>query len=134
MSYLLQYATGRLADARKVATFGARVDERTPLNRPGFYGGAFVRVFVEDTSARRLRRRPPSPHVRLRIADCTNEISLEFDLETAQLRENALFKIDTLLAALDRFRVALAAEADLYARRERQLRTRSRRKEEPCRT
>jgi hypothetical protein len=133
MSYLLQYATGRLAEAR-AATFGARIDERTRLNLPGFYGDAFVRVYVEDTSARRVRRRPPTPHLRLRVADCTNEIALEFDLETAELRDNSLYKIDTLLAALHRFRDGLAAEAELYAQRERLLQTRTRRKEEPCRT
>jgi len=133
MSYLLQYATGRLADARAV-TFGVRVDERTYLNRPGFYGDASVRVFVEDTSARRVRRSPPSPRVRLRVANCTNEIALEFDLDSPELRDNSLFKIDTLLAALHRFRDGLAAEVELYAQRERVLRTRTRRREEPCRT
>ena len=42
---------------------------------------------------------------------------LEFSLETAQLRENSLFKVDTLLCALHRFRDGLAAEAGLAARR-----------------
>ena len=117
MSYLMQYAT------RRPTSFGrrrrtVRVDERTPLNLPGFYGDAYVRVFVEDTSRRRFRRRPPSPRLRLRIADCTNEIALEFDVESAPLRENSLHKIDTLLAALHRFREGLADEAALYAERE----------------
>lgn len=42
MSYLLQHA--------RRLTSNARVDEYTRLNRPGLYGDAFVRVFVEDTS------------------------------------------------------------------------------------
>lgn len=117
MSYLMQHA------ARRPTSFGrrrrnVRVDERTPLNLPGFYGDAYVRVFVEDTARRRFRRRPPSPRLRLRIADCTNEIALEFDVESASLRENSLHKIDTLLAALNRFREGLADEAALYAERE----------------
>ena len=117
MSYLMHYA------ARRPTSFGrrrrnVRVDERTPLNLPGFYGDAYVRVFVEDTSRRRCRRRPPSPRLRLRIADCTNEIALEFDVESASLRENSLHKIDTLLAALHRFREGLADEAALHAERE----------------
>jgi hypothetical protein len=96
----------------------ARVDEYARLNRPGLYGDAFVRVFVEDTTFRKWRRRPPEPRIRLRITDCANEIYLEFSLETAEQRENSLHKIDTLLDALTRFRTALDAEAELYARRE----------------
>jgi|SRR5918995_4428309 hypothetical protein len=113
MSYLLQYAT------RRSVARGARVDERLALNLPGFYGDAHVRVFVEDTSWKRWRREPPEPRVRLRVADCENAIALEFSVSTAELRENSLFKADTLLGALQRFRDALAAEAELAERRGR---------------
>jgi len=94
----------------------ARVDEYMPLNRPGLYGDAFVRVFVENTTALR-RRRDRVPELVLQIADCTNTINLEFSLETPQLRENSLFKVDTLLGVLHRFRNGLAAEAKLAADR-----------------
>ncbi len=125
MSYLVQYVVRRPTAAGRVRR-GARVDERLVLNRPKFDGGAFVRVFVEDTSRRkrRLRRAPPSPRLRLRVADCAHEVSLEFSVETGELRENALFKIDTLLGALGRFRDGLAAEAELYAQREHELQRR----------
>ncbi len=112
MSYLLRHLT------RRVPQTHARVDERTRLNRADFDGGAYARVFVEDTTPRKWRRHPPDPRVRLRIADCTTEIYLEFSLETADARENSLYKIDTLLGALNRFRSALDAEAELYAQRE----------------
>jgi len=114
MSYLTKFALWR------PAPLAARVDERTLLNRPDFDGGAHVRVFVEDTSNRKFRRRvlPPSPRLRLRIADCVNEINLEFSVESAELRDNSLYKIETLIAALDRFRAGLAAEAELHAERE----------------
>jgi hypothetical protein len=108
MSYLTQYS---LSCVR-----GARVDERTRLNRPGFDGGAHVRIYVEDTSNRRGRL--PSPRLRLRIADCANQINLEFSVDSAELRENSLHKIETLIAALERFRAGLAAEAELRAQRE----------------
>ena len=72
-----------------------------------------MRVFVEDTTFRKWRRRPPHPRIRLRIADCSNEISLWFELHTPETRENALYKINTLLCALERFRTALDAEAEL---------------------
>jgi hypothetical protein len=128
MSYLMQYALRRPPSARAPKGPRPRVDERMLLNHPGFYGGAYVRTYVEDTSGRLPERRrrlrgastwPPSPHVTLEITDCSNAINLEFALTSAGDRENALFKVDTLLGALGRFREALGAEAALYADRER---------------
>jgi hypothetical protein len=114
MSYLTQYAVARPSPRR-----GARVDEHTVLNHPEFDGGAHVRAFVEDTSIRKLRRRRlPSPRLKLRITDCTNQIHLEFSVDSPELRENSLFKINTLIASLERFRAGLAAEAHLRAARE----------------
>ena len=111
MSYLTAFAT------RTSRTRGRGVDEKLRLNLPGFHGEAFVRVFVEDTTFRKWRRRPPEPKIRLRIADCSNEISLWFELDSDAARENSLHKIDTLLGALQRFRAALDAEAELFAHR-----------------
>jgi hypothetical protein len=119
MSYLIQYALSRSSQARPIRR-GARVDECTLLNRPAFDGGAHVCVYVEDTSGRRrLRQRVPSPRLKLQIADCENEINLEFSVDSAELRENSLYKIETLIVARERFRAGLAAEADLRALRER---------------
>ena len=134
MSYLTAYATGRPTSAGR-SRRGVRLDERLLLNHPEFDGGAHVRVFVEDTSRRKLRwrRHAPVPRLRLRIADCTNEIALEFSVESAELRENGLCKLDTLLGALERFRAAYAAEAELYAQRSSSTST-HRKEEEPCRT
>jgi hypothetical protein len=119
MSYMLQYA--RRPDSIAPRTPATRVDEYARLNRPGLYGDAFVRVFVKDTTARR-RRRDCDPQLVMQIADCTNTINLEFSLETAQLRENSLFKVDTLLGALHRFRDGLAAEAELAEQLEQRRR------------
>ena len=109
MSYLLQYVR---RDSVVPRAGSARVDEYSRLNRPGLYGDAFVRVLVEDSTAKRRRR---EPRIELQIADCFKTINLEFDLETAVLRENSLYKIDTLLGTLRRFRDALAEEAALRA-------------------
>ena len=117
MSYLLQHLErpGSSRGARD-----ARVDEYLLLNRPAFDGGAHVRVFVEDTSTQKLRRRRlPSPRLKLRIADCVNEIHLEFSVASGADRANGQHKIETLIAALERFRAGLAAEAALRAQRER---------------
>ena len=108
MSYLLQMVRRR--DPTPHTTV-PRVDEYTRLNRPGLYGDAFVRVYVGDTSA--ARRRNCDPGFVLEIADCVNAINLEFSVASAELRENSLFKIDTLLDALQRFRDGLAAEVEL---------------------
>ncbi len=131
MSYLAPYAVRRpiLGWRTGGGRRGVRVDERLLLNLPGFHGGAFVRVFVEDTTHKRWRGTPPEPRVRLRIADCDDEISLWFELDTPQARVNALHKIDTLLGSLGRFRDALQAEADLTAHRET-----SREEDRSCRT
>ena len=118
MSYLTEYAVRRSV-AGSPRGPGARVDERTVLNRTAFDGGAYVRVFVEDTSTRRVRRRRlPSPKLTLRIADCSDEINLEFSVDSPDVRENSLYKIETLIAALERFRAGLMAEAELRALRE----------------
>jgi hypothetical protein len=107
MSYLLQFA--RRASVARGAPV-PRVDEYTRLNRPGLYGDAFVRVYVEDTSR---RRRDARPQLELQIADCVNTINLEFSLHSPQYVENSLFKVDTLIASLQRFRDGLVAEAEL---------------------
>jgi len=131
MSYLTQYATRGVATLRP-ARRGARVDERVRLNFPELDGGAHVRVFVEDTSAHRSRRRKlPSPRLQLRITDCMNQIHLEFSVDSPDLRENSLHKIETLIASLERFRDGLRAEAELRAARESGSRAR---KEMRCRT
>ena len=65
MSYLIQYLPRACAPVRKLR--GARVDEQILLNQPGYHAGAYVHVFVEDTSRRRIRRDGyPSPRFRTR--------------------------------------------------------------------
>jgi hypothetical protein len=108
MSYLLQYVRRPVSCAPRAPK--ARVDEYARLNRPGLYGDAFVRVLVAPA------RRGREPQFVLQIADCSNTINLEFSVASAALRENSLFKIDTLIDALKRFRRGLAAEVDLAER------------------
>ena len=110
--------------------YRARINERTLLNLPGFHGGAFVYVYVEDTSKRELLREPYcdsdceccprnfEPRTELEIADCSRRITLEFDIETPEERENSLHKLDTLEIAIRVFRDALEAEFEPYDRRE----------------
>ena len=113
--------------------YRARVNERTLLNLPGFHGGAYVYVYVEDTTDRDLLRDPfckdgctccPDnfePRMSLEIADCNRYVSLEFDVDSLEARDNSLHKLDTLLAALHVFRAALVQEFEPYDARAREL-------------
>ena len=115
------------------APYRARLNERTLLNLPDFHGGAYVYVYVEDTSERGLWRNPycedtctccpqnPEPRLTLEIADCDRRVSLVFDVDTLEGRLNSLHKLDTLLASLRVFRAALEQEFEPYDGRQRQL-------------
>ncbi len=109
--------------------YKVRVDVRRFLNFPGFHGGAYVVVYVEDTSKREITKRDafgyeggryvnPQPRIILEIADCSNRINLEFELDSELDVENSLHKVDTLTAALAEVRAGLVEEARLYRERE----------------
>jgi hypothetical protein len=113
--------------------YRARVDERRFLNLPGFHGGAYVLAYVEDTSERGLGYGEHceadcpdcpfnfEPRIILEIADCTDRINLEFDIDSEAGRANSLHKLDTLIAALRVFREGVVAEFEPYDRREDEL-------------
>jgi hypothetical protein len=61
------------------------------------------------------------PRVTLEIADCDRRVSLAFDIDTLDGRSNSLHKLDTLLAALQVFRLALVEEFEPYDERQRQF-------------
>ena len=112
--------------------YRARVNERWFLNLPGFHGGAYVIAYVEDTRERGLQydcheddcRDCPynfEPRMILEIADCSDRINLEFDVDTEAGRANSLHKLDTILAALRVFREGIVAEFEPYDQREGEL-------------
>jgi hypothetical protein len=57
----------------------------------------------------------------LEIADCSDRIQLEFDVDSEAGRVNSLHKLDTLIAALRVFREGIVAEFAEYDRRKREL-------------
>jgi hypothetical protein len=114
--------------------YRARVNERAFLNLPGFHGGAYVLAYIEDTSKRGLARdngcddetctrcpRNFEPRMILELADCSDRIRLEFDVDSDAGRANSLHKLDTLIAALRVFRQGLVDEFEPYDRRQREL-------------
>ena len=118
MSYLTSYAT------RNPPVRGRGVDERLALNLPGFDGGAYVRVFVEDTTFRKWRRACRRSRASASASRTARTRSRSGSSSTRPGRaQNSLHKIDTLLGAMQRFRDALDAEAELYAHREQHRRS-----------
>jgi hypothetical protein len=113
--------------------YRARVNERTLLNLPGFHAGAYVYVYVEDTSDREPLRdlycedtcsccpHNFEPRMSVEIGDCSRHVSLDFDVDKLEARANSLHKLDTLIAALQVFRAAIEQEFEPYDERERQL-------------
>jgi hypothetical protein len=114
--------------------YRARVDERTFLNLPGFHNGnAFVYVYVEDTSAREpmygeyctdeCTDCPTNfePRMILEVSDGSDVASFGFDVDTPRGRENSLYKVDTLIAALRVFRKGFVEEFAPYDRRKRTI-------------
>ena len=109
MSYLSTYAT------RNPRVSGTPAcDEKIRLNLPGFHGGAHVPGLRRghDRSASgdgdRRSRGPPADRGLLE-----RDLTLVRAELGAGARENSLHKIDTLIGALQRFRAALDAEAEL---------------------
>ena len=109
--------------------YKARVDVRRFLNLAGFHGGAYVVAYVEDTSGREITKRDlfgydggcyvrPQPRIILEIADCSERINLEFEIDSELNVENSLHKVDALLGALTEFRAGLVEEARLYREHE----------------
>jgi len=81
---------------------------------------AYIIAVVEDT-----REIPNSNEddwkwgqIELKMADCHDDISLEFNLSTPQERENSLFKIRKLAEVINAFRDALEIEAESIAERQ----------------
>ena len=120
--------------------YKARVDVRRFLNLPGFHGGAYIVAYVEDTSGREITRRDvfgyegsryvnPQPRIILEIADCSERINLEFELDSELDVENSLHKVDTLAAALGELRAGLLEEARLYRERELEVERLNRQRE-----
>lgn len=73
---------------------------------------AYIIGIVEDTReiSDELSNIWKSGLIELRLADCGDEISFEFDLSTASKRENSLFKIQKIAAVVNAVRDAIEIE------------------------
>jgi hypothetical protein len=95
------------------------VQERTFLNLH-MELRAYIIAVVEDT------REIPNINeddwkwgqIELKLADCNREISLDFDLSTADGRENSLYKIGKIAEVINAFHEALKIEAESITERQ----------------
>jgi len=78
---------------------------------------AYVIAIVEDT--REVTETDGKHHgeIELNIADCSDRISLYFNLNSAQQRANSLLKIKQLSETINEFRKALETEAESISNR-----------------
>ena len=94
------------------------IQERSFLNKKPDMR-AYIMAIVEDT--RDLNQAMEDEwkwgHIELKLADCFEEISFEFDLSDRAERENSLYKARKLAEIVNAFRDALEKEAaDIEAR------------------
>lgn len=82
---------------------------------------AYIIAIVEDARDKHVCCKNCSDdwhEISLRIADCSVEIELYFDLRTTEERENSLYKIRTLVEVLTEFKQAIEREVEVINARE----------------
>ena len=97
--------------------YRARVNERTLLNLPGFHMGAYVYVYVEDTSERESSSDNFEPRTTLRIADCDRRIELQFEIDSDEGARTRCTSSTRWWRRCVSSREALVAEFEPYDRR-----------------
>ena len=80
----------------------------------------YIIAIVEDARERHVCCKASDEwhEISLRIADCSEEIELYFDLSSIEERENSLYKIRTLVEAMTEFKRAIEREAEVINARE----------------
>jgi hypothetical protein len=104
---------------------------RAMLNQAGHESTAAMVAEVEDTRGWKegcdgdgdeiKSKWALEPDTVLRISDCDRAVGLSIQWDTEEDRENALFKVDTMIALLRDFRKGLVAEQRLYVKRAEEL-------------
>ncbi|MBX3294708.1 MAG: hypothetical protein KF762_03210 [Acidobacteria bacterium] len=81
---------------------------------------AYVIAVVEDAREKRVCCKDSDDwhEITLKIADCSEEIELYFDLRSVEERENSLYKIRTLAEVVNEFKRAIELEIEVINARE----------------
>jgi transposase len=89
------------------------------LNLPGHNGMANIVAQIVGNNYKSDGEEYRSAYCKLDFADCSRVISMDIDLDDEYNRENALFKIDTLIDVLTEYRDVVEKEAKYQKRLER---------------
>lgn len=101
------------------------------LNLAGHNGMANVVAQIIGNTYTRDDVEYRSAYCKLDFADCSRVVSMDIDLDDDYSRENALFKVDTLIDVLTEYRDALEREGKYQRRLERkQARIKAEKKKE----
>ncbi len=106
---------------------------RAMLNKPGFCSTAAIVAEVEDTSAWDEgcgRRGKPAtkhdfPDATFQITDCSRAIYMEVHFSGDDEQENNLYKIDTMIDALQQFRDGMVIEYERHVQRQKSIKDKS---------
>lgn len=81
---------------------------------------AYIIAIVEDAREKHICCKDSDDwhEISLRIADCSREIDLYFDLSSVDERENSLYKIRTLVEVMTEFKEAIEREVEVINARE----------------
>jgi hypothetical protein len=89
------------------------------LNLAGHNGMANVVAQIVGSNYERDDIEYRSTYCKLDFADCSRVVSMDIDLDDDYSRENALFKVDTMLDVLTDFRDAIEREGKYQKRLEK---------------
>lgn len=82
------------------------------FNRPGYHSTGFIYGYVAKTTNRRSYL-----DATLTLGDCSRQITLDFDHDKRG-RKNTMYKLDTIIEALTKFKEALLTEYEAIDQRE----------------
>jgi hypothetical protein len=102
---------------------------RALLNRVGYSSTGAIVCEIEDTSGWEDGkdgdgdeidpRWPSTPRYTFQVANCDRSISFELDFGDADERANNLYKLDTMIDVLTKFRAGVLLENERYEQRHR---------------
>jgi len=93
--------------------------KREFLNLPGHHSMANIVVHIVKDREEDVEKGNRWIDIHLGIADCTRSVTFAMDYYTKEQRDNAMYKVDTLINTLTEFREALEKELKYQARLER---------------
>lgn len=91
------------------------------LNKPGFHSGSniYCSISQEFYSSKCDSKYPDYLEVEFNIFDCSRAITLTFDTDNKEDRENSIYKVNTMIDVLTKFRDGMITEFKAWEEIER---------------